>query len=152
MMEYNIGMTASPVSSTTFDATTTTPTGPSLSLDNFNYTAGNTADLPGPQQYPDGLDKGQVAGVVIGCLLGGLFLGSLLTLCYLKRRRLFPERFGPPKHPDEAAPIHPIDVLRSGTKLDKLTKEELLTPKSFIGSDANRPADIRADIHAADRV
>jgi hypothetical protein len=85
---------AAVVGSTSSDVATSpdASSGPSLSLSNFNYTAGNTYDLPGPQQYSTGLDKGQVAGVVIGCLLGGVLLGSLAMLCYLKRRRLFPER------------------------------------------------------------
>jgi hypothetical protein len=38
--------------------------GGSLSWSNFNYTAGNTVALGGPQQYPDGLNKGQITG---GC-------------------------------------------------------------------------------------
>lgn len=44
------------------------------------------------QVYPDGLDKGQVAGIVVGCILAGCVLGALAMLCYLKRRRLFPAR------------------------------------------------------------
>lgn len=67
----------------------TAPPGGSLSYANFNYSS-NTADLPGPDQYPSGLDKGQVAGIVVGCVLGGLVLGAALTLCWIKRRRLFP--------------------------------------------------------------
>eukprot|EP00775_Hariotina_reticulata_P006952 gene6952-7168_t len=92
--------------------------GGSLSWGNFNYSAGNTYDLAGPQYYSDGLNKSQVTGIIVGCILGGLLLGALSMLCWLKRRRLFPQKFGPPKHPHEKGPVGPIDVLRSHSKLE----------------------------------
>jgi hypothetical protein len=47
---------------------------------------------PGPTEYSDGLSKGQVAGIVVGCLLFGVLVGALGMLCWVKRRRLFPDR------------------------------------------------------------
>lgn len=44
------------------------------------------------QVYSSGLSKGQVAGIVIGCVLAGVLMGSVVTLCWLKRRRLFPNK------------------------------------------------------------
>ena len=37
------------------------------------------------------------AGVAVGCVLGGLLLGALATLCWMKRRRLFPKRYVTPE-------------------------------------------------------
>jgi hypothetical protein len=34
-----------------------------------------------------------VAGIVIGCVLFGSVVGALATLCWLKRKRLFPEKY-----------------------------------------------------------
>lgn len=101
-----------------------------------DYNAGNTYGLAEPET---GLQRGAVTGIAIGCVLGGLLIGALLTLCWLKRRRLFPDRFGPPKHPHEAAPVGPLDVLRSGSKLDTLNKEQLGNPKSFAGRSHGPP-------------
>jgi hypothetical protein len=46
----------------------------------------------GPAVYSDGLNKGQVAGIVIGCVLFGLLVGALGMLCWVKRKRLFPQK------------------------------------------------------------
>jgi hypothetical protein len=46
----------------------------------------------GPAVYSDGLNKGQVAGIVIGCVLFGLLVGALGMLCWVKRKRLFPQQ------------------------------------------------------------
>ncbi|KAF8059158.1 CALS3 [Scenedesmus sp. PABB004] len=105
-------------------ATAAAQAGGSLSQDlgfgQFNYNAGNAAALPGPTIYPgSGLSKGAVAGIIIACVLGGIFIGSLAML------------YGPAKHPNEAAPVHPIDCLRTGTKLDNMSKAELTSIKSF---------------------
>lgn len=47
---------------------------------------------PGPAETSQGLSKGQVAGIVVGCLLFGVLMGALGMLCWVKRRRLFPDR------------------------------------------------------------
>jgi hypothetical protein len=65
--------------------------GPNNPITTFDYQAGNAAGLAGPSTEADGLGKGAVAGIIIGCILGGVLLGSLAMLCYLKRRRLFPK-------------------------------------------------------------
>lgn len=41
------------------------------------------------------------------------------------------DRYGPCEHPGEAPPVAPIDVLRSGTKLDSMNKRDLASIKSF---------------------
>jgi hypothetical protein len=66
--------------------------GPANAITTFEYQYGNAAGLGGPATESDGLSKGAVAGIVIGCILGGFLFGSLVMLCYLKRRRLFPAK------------------------------------------------------------
>lgn len=66
----------------------------------------------GPSTEHDGLHKGQVAGIVVGCVLFGILAGAVGMLCWLKRKRLFPQRlapslkasdsFGPLQHSQEA--------------------------------------------------
>lgn len=52
-----------------------------LTYANFNYSAGNTVDLPGPSVYQDGLDKGQAAGT--GCRLLVAKLDATQVPCML---------------------------------------------------------------------
>jgi hypothetical protein len=72
-----------------------TPTSPSAALGRqavASYACCAVVIQAGPAVYSDGLNKGQVAGIVIGCVLFGLLVGALGMLCWVKRKRLFPQK------------------------------------------------------------
>ncbi|KAK7908758.1 hypothetical protein PG985_016061 [Apiospora marii] len=80
-------------SSTAQNAPTTSPDGtPSSS----NSTGSQGADQP----KSSGLSDGGVAGIAIGCVLGGLLLGGLAAILFFRRRKQRRQRRAPQPEPD----------------------------------------------------